>query len=185
MACKQIYHEARDDYLYRHRHFHAPVGRFDDAFRRVSPSLRFWQYIQHLDLEITSRANVGPRYETGNLIVHLTALLRGGQNLRSLRLKYHATGRQEAILRFKEMSVRKDGVVSLTQVFKDWIEPDEKLEKARREKLERLLFGILDCASYDAPPYDIVTSTSVLEELAAELDLPTYETYMTISTGDD
>jgi hypothetical protein len=141
VTCKQIYHEARDDFLYRGRRFKAQVGKFDMAMR---PHLRFWQFIQHLDLQIDSDITRIARYETGNLIVHLVALLRGGQNLKSFKLKYMATRRIESITRFKDLSVK--GSVSLTQVFKDWFEPDEGEELRRKERLERLLLSILGCA---------------------------------------
>jgi hypothetical protein len=144
LTCKQIYHEARDDFLYKGRRFKASVGRFDVEFKAIRPHLRFWQYMQHLDLEINPAMNMSARYETGNLIVHLVALLRGGQNLRSFRLKYAATERAESIMRFKDLNV--NGAVSLTQVFKGWFEPDEKDVVRKKERLERLLFSILGCA---------------------------------------
>jgi hypothetical protein len=125
LTCKQIYRETRDDFLYKDRRFKASVGRFDVEFKAIRPHLRFW-------------------HETGNLIVHLVALLRGGQNLKSFKLKYAGTGRVESITRFKDLSVR--GPVSLTQVFRDWFEPEEKEELRRKERLERLLFSILGCA---------------------------------------
>ena len=148
-TCKQIYYEARDDYLYKGRKFHAPVGRFDDKFRRIDPALRFWQYIQHLDLDITAEANKGARFETGNMIVHLVALLRGGQNLKSFRLRYLANARASSVERFQDLNIK--GAVSLTQVFKDWHEPSESETATRTEKLERLLFGILGCACESGP----------------------------------
>jgi hypothetical protein len=215
-TCQQIYHEARDDFLYKYRMFSAPVGRMDGSFKEIRPHLRFWQYIQHLDLEISAKNNCSARYETGSLVIHLVALLRGGQYLKSFQLKYAATGRVESITRFKDLSVK--GKVSLTQVFKDWSEPGEHEEAERRERLERLLFSILGCAckcfrlplpsrldgrmarifvlacnnsliltwqtAYDAPPYDVIASTT-MSEIEPELDLPFYETYMTISTSDD
>ena len=149
-TCKQIYAEARDDFLYKDRHFYAPAARHSNEFRRIDPALRFWQYIQHLDLDITSDANRGMRFETGNLIVHLVALLKGGSSLKTFKLKYLATGRSNSIERFSDLQIR--GAISITQVFKDWHEPADAEELQRKQKLERLLLGILGCACEFVPP---------------------------------
>jgi len=142
-TCRQIYQEARDDFLYKDRHFKASIGKFDSQFKKIRPHLRFWQYIQHVELELTPAINRSAGYEAGNLVDHLVALLRGGQNLKSFKLKYAASGRQDAVMKFKTLSIQ--GPVSITQVFKDWFEPDDK-ELQRKKKLEMLLFEMLHCS---------------------------------------
>lgn len=154
-TCRQVYGEARDGFLYKDRHFKASIVRFDTKFKEYRPHLRFWQYIQHVELELTPAINRGARYEAGNLSDHLVALLRGGQNLQSFKLKYAASGRQDSIMKFRTLSVK--GPISITQVFKDWFEPDEK-DKERRAKLETLLFEMLHCSGESLYLFTVVES---------------------------
>jgi hypothetical protein len=176
-----VYHEARDDFLYKDRQFHAPVGKFDAKFREMRPQLRFWQYIQDLTLEITSEANETARFETGTLATHLVALLRGGQNLKSFKLRYLATGREESITRFKDLALKGCKNIVLTQAFKDYYEPSEKGLEEKKARLERLLLGMLGVDSYEAPAWEFVSST--LRVMDNVLDTEMWETYMIISVG--
>ncbi|KIW00622.1 hypothetical protein, variant [Verruconis gallopava] len=185
LACKQIYYETRDEYLYKNRVFKASIGRFDDRFKEMRPHLRFWQYIQHFELELTPEINQSARHETGALIVDLIALLRGGKNLKSFKLTYMANERIQSISRFEDLSIQ--GNVSLTQSFRDWLKPGPKEELERKDRLEKLLFGILGCASYNAPPYDCIISLREVETDVTYLhpDTPRYETFITLSTSID
>lgn len=142
-TCKQVYHETRDHCLYKGRWFKASIRRFDSSFDAMRPNLSFWQHIQHVDLVIAPDRGVNV-YASRRLILALIPILRGGQNLKSFKLKHEAGGNEGNIEKFQELKI--NGPVSLTQVFRDWYEPDKMKEAERKARLENLLFAIRDCS---------------------------------------
>jgi hypothetical protein len=140
-TCRQIYFETRDGVLYKDRHFSARIDQFDAVLREFAPSMRHWQYIQHLQLTLND--NGYNRYRKvpmkGNL-QHIVALLWGGRHLQSFHLDYMLLSSPNAIEAFEDLHV--PGSITINQTYSEsrvGLSEQEDLQTERALKLQSLV----------------------------------------------
>lgn len=139
-TCKQVHHEARDEFLYKNRHFDAKAV-LNNSFKHVmklAPKLEFWQHIQHIHLILRPVDN-GKQWarHVHYGINSLTALLRGGKKLKSFQLSWQFTQFPEHIRHFENLRV--SGSIVIRQHFDDATVKDGQVKMVEREERIKLL----------------------------------------------
>lgn len=140
-TCKQVYYEARDEVLYRNRHFDA-TAVLNSQFKQImkeAPRFTFWQHIQHVHLilrPVDNREQWRRHVQSG--IQGLTSFLRGGRKLKSFQLSWEFTQHTDQITKFEDLRV--SGSIIVTQCFDDASMSDGRSKEAEREwRIRRLL----------------------------------------------